>query len=61
MHEAPLLADGADDGDRRPARLDERELHPRGHPAAAQLLPEVEGGLVDVEDLVVVLVMDEGS
>ena len=59
VHEAPLPADGTDYSYRWPPTLDEGKLHPRSHPAPAQLLPEMEGGLVDVDDLVVHLLLDD--
>ena len=59
VHEAPLPADCADYSYRWPPTLDEGKLHPLGHPAPTQLLPEMEGGLVDVDDLVVVLPSDD--
>ena len=58
MNETPLFADCANDSYRWTSRLNERELHPCGHPAAAQLLPEVEGGLIDKDDLVLGMLFD---
>ena len=56
-----LLADGTDYGDRVPAVIHHLQLHPRADPAARHLLPEVEGDLIEIEDLVVGLLHDHGA
>ena len=56
-----LLADGTDDGDRVPTVIHHLQLHPRADPAARHLLPKVEGGLIQIEDLIVGLLNDHGG
>ena len=56
-----LLADGTDDCDRVPTVIHHLKFHPRADPAASHLLPKVEGGLIQIEDLIVGLLNDHGA
>ena len=60
MNEAALLADGSDDGYRWTSYLVQGQLHPRHQPALGNLLPEMKRGLVNIDDLIVRLVHDNG-
>ena len=51
VHEAAHLADRIYDCNRWASRFDEGKLHARGQPAFTHLLPEIEGGIVDVDYL----------
>ena len=58
MHETSLLADGTNDRDGGSTVLQHVQLHSWRHPALRRLLPEIEGGLVHVDDLVVRCLLD---
>jgi hypothetical protein len=61
MDEAALLADSPDDGDGGPPVLQHVQLHARYEPALRGLLPQVEGGLVHIHDLIICTLVDEGA
>ena len=61
VHQTSCFADGPYDRDRGSSIRDEHQLHVRLHPAAVHLLPKVEGGLVNVDDLIVCLGDDDSA
>lgn len=61
VHQAALLADSPDNSDRRAAVLEHAQLHARPEPAPRHLVPQMKGGLVEVDDLVVVTLFDEAA
>ena len=60
MDEASLIADGAYYGDGGSPAIHQLQFHTRPDPGLAHLLPQMEGGLIDVDDLVVALLSYHG-
>ena len=58
---ASLLADGSYHGKRLASHRREAERHVSRDPALGRLLPQVEGGLVDVDDLFLIIDEDPGE
>ena len=61
MNEAALLADGPDHGDGGTPILQHVQLHASCEPALRGLLPQIEGGLVHVHDLIIGALVNESS
>ena len=61
VHEAALLADGGDHGDGGSALLDHGQLHASAEPALGDLHLHIESRLVNVQDLVVGALFDDGA
>jgi hypothetical protein len=61
VDQAALFTYGPYHGDRRSAVLEHAQLHARPQPAARHLVPQMKRGLVEVDDLVVVALLDEAA